>query len=172
MDKDAFDRSLQVLYLDFDGVLHPDSVFRTRNGIELLHYPGRSLFEHVPLLDDALKPYPEVRIVLSTSWQLIEGGYEGAKSRLSAGLQARCIGGTYNRRVNRKTWFEGMSRPEQVVLDVKRRQPEKWIAVDDWPGEWPTWASQNVVRADPVLGIADVTVFEDLKTKLECEFGF
>lgn len=113
-----------------------------------------------------------LRIGLSTSWQLIEGGYEGAKSRLSAGLQAPCIGGTYNRRVNRKAWFEGMSRPEQVVLDVKRRQPAKWIAVDDWPGAWPTWASQNVVRADPVLGIVDVTVFEDPETKLECEFSF
>lgn len=165
-------QSLRVVYLDFDGVLHPDAAFRTRNGIELLHHPGHSLFEHAPLLDDVLKPYPDVKIVLSTSWQLLEGGYEHAKSRLSAGLQTRCIGGTYNRRNTRKAWFESMSRPDQVVLDVRKRKPAKWIAVDDWPGEWPTWAWQNVVRADPVLGIADITVLEDLKSKLQREFGF
>ncbi|AQV96629.1 hypothetical protein BJN34_22450 [Cupriavidus necator] len=126
---------LHVVYLDFDGPMHPDSVYRTRNGIELLHYLGHSQFEHVPLLEDALAPYPDVRIVLSRSWQLLEGGYEYAASRLSANLQARCIGGTFDRRQTRKAWFESVSRPDQVLLDVKRRQPAGWIAVDDCPDE-------------------------------------
>lgn len=122
---------LHVLYLDFDGPLHPDSVYRTRSGIELLHYPGHSLFEHVSLLEEALAPYLSVRIVLATSWQLLEGGYEFAASHLSQSIQARCIGGTFDRRQMRKAWFESMSRPDQVLLDVKRRQPARWVAVDD-----------------------------------------
>lgn len=45
--------SLRVFCLNFDGVPYPDAVYRTRHGIELLHQPGRRLFEHVPVLDEA-----------------------------------------------------------------------------------------------------------------------
>ncbi|WP_284454512.1 HAD domain-containing protein [Cupriavidus campinensis] len=162
---------LRVLYLDFDGPMHPDSVYRTRNGIELLHYPGHSLFEHVPLLEDVLDPYPDVRIVLSTSWQLLEGGCEYAASCLSECLQARCIGGTFDRRRRRKAWFERMSRPDQVLLDVKWRKPAGWVAVDDSPEEWPFWTRPHVVRTDAVLGIAEPTVLEKLKATVRHQFG-
>jgi len=162
-------KPLHVLYLDYDGVLHPDSVYRTRNGIELLHRPGHSLFEHVPLLEAELQPYPEVKIVLSTSWLLIQGGYEHAKSKLSESLQKRCIGGTFHRREMRKTWFNSIPRPDQVIRDVERRQPARWIAIDDCPDDWPAW--DHVVRADPELGIAASEVQEDLKAKLLREFG-
>jgi len=161
---------LHVLYLDFDGVLHPDAVYRTRNGIELLHHPGHTLFEYVPLLEEVLAPYFDVRIVLSTSWQLLEGGYEFAASHLSKSLQARCIGGTFDRRQTRKEWFESMSRPDQVLLDVKRRQPAAWIAVDDCPEEWPAWVHDHVVRTDPDLGLAVKTSLNILRTRLAKEF--
>jgi len=162
---------LHVLYLDYDGVAHPDSVYRTRNGIELLHHPGHSLFEHVPLLDELLAPYPEVKIVLSTSWLLIKGGYDHAKARLSPTLQERCIGGTFHRREMRKAWFQSKSRPEQVLLDVSRRNPARWIAVDDSPEEWPDWTSAHVVRTDPTHGIAENRVLSELRAKLDCQFG-
>lgn len=162
---------LHILYLDFDGVLHPDAAYRTRNGIELLHHPGHSLFEHVPLLDEVLAPYPDVKVVFSTSWLLIKGGYEHAKARLSPTLQERCIGGTFHRREMRKAWFESISRPEQVLLDVNRRKPVRWVAVDDCPEGWPAWTHPHVVRADPVLGIADMGVLTELKAKLLHQFG-
>lgn len=165
-------RPLQVLYLDFDGVLHPDAAYRTRNGIELLHHPGHSLFEHVSLLDQVLAPYPDVKIVLSTSWLLIKGGYDHAKTRLSPRLQERCIGGTFHRREMRRGWFESISRPDQVVLDIQRRKPARWVAVDDSPDEWPDWTSAHVVRADPTHGIAEGRVLAEMRAKLNCQFGF
>lgn len=170
-EETSSDQPLHVLYLDYDGVLHPDSVYRTRKGIELLHRPGHSLFEHVLLLEAELRPYPEVKIVLSTSWLLIQGGYEHAKSKLSESLQERCIGGTFHRREMRKTWFNSMPRPDQVVRDVTRRQPARWVAVDDCPDEWPAGVRHNIVRADPDLGISASSVLGDLKTKLQQEFG-
>lgn len=162
---------LHVLYLDFDGPLHPDSVYRTRNGIELLHHPGHSLFEHVPLLEAALAPYPNVWIVLSTSWQLLEGGCEFAASHLSKSLQARCIGGTFDRRQTRKAWFESMSRPGQVLLDVCRRRPVRWVAVDDSPDEWPPWAHPHAVRTGALLGIAEPAVLVRLEARIRHQFG-
>jgi len=161
----------QILYLDYDGVLHPDAVFRTRNGIELLHHPDHELFENVALLEEVLEPYPDIRIVLSTSWLLLEGGYEMTKGRLSAELQGRCVGGTFHRRETRKSWFQTIPRPEQVLADVKRRQPTAWLAVDDWQDGWPNWAEKHLVPTDSVLGIAAPVVLAELKAKLAATFG-
>jgi len=163
--------SQQILYLDYDGVLHPDAVFRTRNGIELLHQPGHALFENVALLEEVLEPYPDIRIVLSTSWLLLEGGYKMTKGQLSESMQQRCIGGTFHRRETRKGWFQTTPRPVQVLADVKRRQPSSWLAVDDWHEGWPDWAQERFVRTDPVLGIAAPEVLAELRAKLRREFG-
>lgn len=56
-------RDEPVLYLDFDGVLHP---YPTEDG----HFeiPEESLFRFAPLLEAQLGPYPQVKIVLSTTW--------------------------------------------------------------------------------------------------------
>ncbi|WP_197497545.1 HAD domain-containing protein [Cupriavidus sp. D384] len=94
-----------------------------------------------------------------------------AKSQLSVDLQERCIGGTFDRRQTRKAWFESMSRPEQVILDVIKRNPPAWIAVDDWPEGWPDWTSPHAVRADPTHGLAECQVLSDLRVKLDCQFG-
>lgn len=53
-------KALQVLCLDFDGVLQPDDVWRRRGtGVYLgLTYQGHSLFENTPTLIDALAGYP------------------------------------------------------------------------------------------------------------------
>jgi hypothetical protein len=59
----------RVLYLDFDGVLHPEDVWRRPGwGPYVASPPGHQLFEHADLLVELLAPYPDLRIVLSTSW--------------------------------------------------------------------------------------------------------
>jgi hypothetical protein len=47
-----------VLYLDFDGVLHPEHVYwRRRRGAHIgAEADGNKLFEHGPLLDSLLDP--------------------------------------------------------------------------------------------------------------------
>ena len=55
-----------ILFLDYDGVLHPDDVY-LECGRPVLHATGQ-LFMWAPLLEDALADHPDVRIVLSTSW--------------------------------------------------------------------------------------------------------
>jgi hypothetical protein len=55
-----------ILFLGFDGVLHPDAVYLTLKGIKL-HAEGELLMWST-LLSDALANHPDIRIVLSTSW--------------------------------------------------------------------------------------------------------
>lgn len=55
-----------ILFLDFDGVLHPDAVYRER-GRPVLRDQGE-LFMWSRRLVDVLVNRPDVRLVLSTSW--------------------------------------------------------------------------------------------------------
>lgn len=52
-----------ILFLDFDGVLHPDAVYLRLNGEIELRAPG-ALFMWAPALVDALEAHPQIRIVL------------------------------------------------------------------------------------------------------------
>jgi hypothetical protein len=81
-----------VLYLDFDGVLHPDEIYRIRGRI-VLRCDGMNLFEWAPLLVDHLEPYPDPRIILSTSW-IRTLSLNEARAWLPVSLGSRVIGAT------------------------------------------------------------------------------
>ena len=163
---------LKVLYLDFDGVLHPESVVCTRrHGIRLDGHPSRALFENAPYLIEALAPYPDVNIVLSTSWVRARG-YQFALQQLPAPLQRRCIGATYHSRWHRPRRDEGFRdvypvplRGEEVRADVHRRMPVRWLAFDDTDEGWAPF-DEHVLLTDPVEGIGSGVVLELLRVKL------
>ena len=101
--------NLCILYLDFDGVLHPeDTYFNPARGANLgpqSTAAGHELFEHAQLLVNVLEPYPHVKIVLSTSW-VQHRSYSRAMKRLPAELQARVIGATFHEEhMARDAWF-------------------------------------------------------------------
>lgn len=142
----------RVLYLDYDGVLHHENVLRhPRRGI-YAGPPGFVLFEHAPLLETLLERFPEVRIVLSTSWVRVLS-YSRALERLPRGLQMRVIGATFHSEMDAEI-FASKTRGRQVLEDVARRQPKSWIALDDTNEGWPTEIQNQVVITDERLGIS------------------
>ena len=167
-----------VLYLDFDGVLHSSAVYVSRKqgihfGDEALEHGKRTghvhrLFEHAALLESLLEPYPQVKIVLSTTWA--QSGYSQARKRLPQALQARCIGATFHRAMS-KQLFRQASRGMQIYADVCRRKPDHWLAIDDDYFGWPAWAQDQLVRTDRDWGIAEQGVLERLRGKLREVFG-
>lgn len=166
-------RGGMVLYLDIDGVLHPDSVYRKpgRGGPYLLDAPGHSLFEHAELLERMLLPYPDLRIVLSTAWvQMYRGSIAKVARRLTPDLRARVVGATFNKRMNADT-FQRESRGMQIWSDVLRRQPEAWVALDDDYLDWPAHCVEHLVRTHPVLGISTPVVLAELRAKLAYMHG-
>lgn len=158
---------LDVLYLDFDGVVHPSEVsWSISRGAYLddkLVAQGHHLFEHCGLLDQLLQPYPHLAIVLSTSW-VRTYSFSGAARRLPKSLRDRCIGATYHSRMHRDS-FARMPRGLQVLDDVRRRRPQRWLALDDvydgWGGE-----RDSLVLTHDVDGVAHPPVLEQLRTKL------
>ncbi len=157
----------RVLMLDFDGVLHPESVYLLhKRGPTLIDAPGHSLFEHCGLLEEILLPYVELRIVLSTSWvRRYRGSIQRVARRLTPGLRARVVGATYHSAMDASE-FAAAPRGMQVWADVLRRKPAAWLALDDDWLHWPTWCRDCLVRTDPILGISEPSVLAELQTKL------
>lgn len=152
-----------VLFLDYDGPLHPDAVYRIRGKI-VLKADGISLFEYAPILCDILRPHPEVRIVLSTSWVRVLG-FDRARSYLSAELQQRVIGATYHSVMNEDA-FSRLTRYEQIARYTRRHSTEHWIALDNDAEGWPESERYRLVHVDDWLGIFEKKAQQQLAQKL------
>ncbi|WP_296655261.1 HAD domain-containing protein [Paraburkholderia sp.] len=155
-----------VLYLDFDGVLHPEDVWRRRGaGPYVASPPGHAVFEHAALLASCLVPYPDLRIVLSTSWVRVFRSVSKAARCLPASLRDRVVGATFHTRMASAA-FEALPRGAQVWGDVCRRRPTAWLALDDDDAGWPTVCLDHLVHADPVQGISAPPVLAALQARL------
>lgn len=162
-----------TLYLDYDGVLHPDAVYREKDRI-VLRRDGLSLFEWAPLLDETLAGFPGVQIVLSTSWVRVLS-FATAKTWLPAGLQARVVGATYHSEMRPPSMnrydpepFVLLTRYEQILQHVQRHSIERWIALDDDHEHWPADQRHRLVALDGELGIAEPGKLSELAQKLGC----
>lgn len=163
-----------VLYLDLDGVVQHEAVmWHARRGIYMSPEAGpeRTLFEWIPCLEEALAPFPQVALVLSSSW-CVWPGYGKTLKRFPPELRDRFIGGTYHKRVQgadpwSKASFKAMSRGMQVCADVLRRKPMQWLALDDDTEDWPEWARNNLVDCDGATGLSNPRVQTELRLKLE-----
>lgn len=133
-----------ILFLDFDGVLHHENVtvkrcppsarrylkahesrFLTRDG-KLVK--GKNLFEHADRLAAALAPFPNVQIVISSTWRE-HFRPEKLLQFLPAALADRVIGHT-----PLCDKFGGVgSRLSEVLayLEGNGLSGEPWIALDD-----------------------------------------
>lgn len=160
-----------VLYLDFDGVLHPEDVWRhPTRGIYLGPAgAGHELFENVQLLQDLLAPYPRVQIVLSTSWVRVLR-FSKAKDYLPDDLASRVVGGTFHTGMDAAAWVD-LPRGKQVERDVARRQPSAWVAIDDTNEGWSASATSHLVLTDPVEGIRKPEVLARLQAVLAANFS-
>lgn len=163
-----------ILYLDLDGVVHHEAVYwHPRRGVFMSpkHAQGRSLFEWVSILEEALAPYPDVALVLSSTW-CIQPGYGKTLKRLPPTLRSRFIGGTYHRRAHGAdpltlAAFRSTPRGMQVLADAKRRKPRHWLALDDDVEGWPEEAQENLIACDGALGLSSPQVRDELRQKLD-----
>jgi hypothetical protein len=163
-----------IVYLDLDGVLHHEEVlWSSKKGIYMCPKlaPGRVLFEWLPYLENVLKEFPEVELVLSSSW-CIRPGYGDTMKRFPPEIQRRFVGGTYHSRIHgADAWalvkFLELPRGIQVWNDVQRRNPKRWLAIDDTDEGWPELAVDNLIRCDGATGLSSPRVQTELQQKLE-----
>lgn len=154
-----------VLYLDFDGVLHHENVlWHPKVGPYLSAPEQYKIFMHVKLLEQLLEPYPQILIVLSTSW-VKRYGITTAARNLSPSLRNRVVGGTWHSRMNSQEFLE-KSRGVQIHEDAMRRKPRAWFALDDDCVGWPEHLFDQLILTHPRDGISDAGVLVELNLKL------
>jgi hypothetical protein len=136
-----------ILFLDFDGVLHEDPCFDEAR-----------LFARAPELAQALEPFPELRIVLSTSWRSQRTLDEMAQP-LPDGLRQRVIDATplvissdspaalrpYRRHAECACWLRSQGH-----------EGTPWVALDDRASLFAPHCEQ-LILCDSNVGFVDAT---------------
>ncbi|WP_244164298.1 HAD domain-containing protein [Variovorax atrisoli] len=111
-----------MLFLDVDGVLHP---------VETDYSFSSRFFSHLPLLEELLREFRSVDVVISSDWRLAES-VEQLQRYFSEDIRHRIIGATpqldpdaavqHRRQLEIQAWLEGNGRRDA-----------EWVALDDWP---------------------------------------
>lgn len=150
-----------ILFLDFDGVLHPDAAYLVRGRPELR--AEGELFMWADALIELLAERPHVQIVLSTSWAR-ELRFARARDYLPAELRTRVIGSTWHssmatdneqRPLGRETWWDTATRYQQIRRYVDRAGLTQWVAVDDNPEGWADVDRTHLVQTQADSGLSD-----------------
>lgn len=115
------DASSDLLFLDIDGVLHP---------VETDYSFGGRFFSHLPLLEELLREFRSVEVVISSDWRLAES-IDQLQQYFGEDIRHRIIGATpqldpdtavqHRRQLEILAWLEGNGRGDA-----------EWVALDDW----------------------------------------
>lgn len=131
-----------ILFLDYDGVLHPDPCT-----------DASLLFVNAPRLAEVLEEFPQVAIVLSTAWRQVRSGAE-LLDPLPAPLRERVLGVTPTYRdfagSARRTAYPRQAECEQW-LRTHSMSSSPWLALDD-RAEWFVPYCENLIECDPRSG--------------------
>ncbi len=154
-------RCRRVIFLDFDGVLHPPKAIE---GAKPPLEPQQILngwagtFEHLGVLKNLLQGHPDVAVVVSSSWRMfLKDAQLGELLAPIAPWYGGSVGSPYLARdVAIGTWLELNDIREFAVLDDK----EEYFPGPS--GKWPT-----LIGCDSERGISDVGVQQKLQDWLD-----
>jgi HAD domain in Swiss Army Knife RNA repair proteins len=134
-----------LLFLDFDGVLHPAPPHNRDVGV----------FSRLERFEATLRDYPSLRIVLTSSWRE-QFNIDTMRGFFSHDISERIIGVTPILQLIRQREIK------QYMID--NNFSASWIALDDAADEFEPGLS-NLVLCDPQKGFDDRAEAE-LRTKL------
>ena len=146
-----------VLFLDFDGVLHPGGLQAFDCDGAFLDHPD--FFCHLDYLTRLLAPHPEIKIIVSSDWRLHFSNLT-LRGFLAPLGKDRYLGAVEAVR---------MSRANEIYAEVALRGIDRWLALDDHPsvqeafeedGEW------RFVVCHPRHGISSQDTQQELREKL------
>ena len=160
----------QVLFLDIDGVLHRGNSYVAGNRV-VSSAPGRiQLFEYLPVLDDLLRSYHDVEVVLSSDWAY-RFGVEPTRNMLpDLSLRKRVTAATYQGCEFDEVLWPTMSRGAQVLDYVRRHSLDHWLAVDDRRDGFEGHRDR-LIHCQTEAGLGDPAVVALLRSRLHAQFS-
>jgi hypothetical protein len=138
-----------ILFLDFDGVLHPDPCEKNE------------LFCNLVNFEALLRAYPDIEVVISSTWRLTFD-ITSLRSYFSEDLQHRIIDKTP--RCSAVNYPRG--RECEEWLQREQRQDEVWLAIDDWPYHFDDMIGRQLFLTDSDIGL-DVEAIERLRIVID-----
>lgn len=114
-----------VLFLDVDGVLHP-----------LTREPGQ-LYRSVPLLEEVLRGYPDIEVVISSDRRIHES-LDELRKRFSPDIRPRII--DVNPFADNFTELEDSMFPADLFRHPRQKECLAWLA-DHRPGGRTWWVA-------------------------------
>lgn len=125
-----------ILFLDFDGVLHPEG-----EG----HLPSDGTeFCFLPRLETLLRQFPHVDVVISSSWRE-RLPYEALIEPFSEDIRRRIIGTTPSRRPGRAHSYAHRETEILAWIELHGVEGQKWVALDDAEWQFDTHKDRLVV---------------------------
>lgn len=125
----------KILFLDFDGVLHPSST----------SHPSE-LFSQNDLLEKTLENV-DCEIVISSSWRF-HTPFESLKSNLPINVRKLVSGVTGDPHIGSHSRFNEITQ----YLMMKNIRDFDWISLDDSAYEFPV-NCQNLIKCNPNTGL-------------------
>jgi hypothetical protein len=131
-----------ILFLDFDGVLHPETL------------SDKNYFSNVDLFEKTIANQPELKIVISSTWRLKHDLAE-MQNYFSKETASRIIDITpeFSKIIKCPDDLVAYSRHAEINewLRINSKPWEKWIAIDDRPYLFKPFI-KNLVICDRLIG--------------------
>ncbi len=140
----------KILYLDFDGVLHPVDAAKSVMTDDGIKVEGEELFRWNDKLKNILDQHKDISIVISSSWRYLHSMDE-MKSRL----------GDLSSYVEDIVAKERGNRFDLISKDFESRGADSFIVLDDDVYAFPENCEQ-LIACDADIGISD----EEVQKKL------
>ncbi len=135
--------TVQVLFLDFDGVMHPEFCHESK------HFVHRDTFETV------MRTAPHVELVISSTWRL-KRSLDVLKTLFSHDVASRIIGTTplYAHLEDVPDTLQGYEREAECRYWLRQngRAAQKWLALDDRSWNFRPF-NRNVFLVDGSVGL-------------------
>lgn len=142
-----------TLFLDIDGVLHPTNApYLTKDG----KVKGEHLFRWLPKLQEALAQFPDVQVVLHSTWRYCWDTDEEVRKNLPPELDAIIVA---------TTGREVMGRYESILTYIQAHNIEKYVIVDDDGSAFP-YGLKELVHCMPSQGLSRQNTYNKLIKKL------
>ena len=129
----------KLLFLDFDGVLHPT------------HFAGEAPFSKAHLLEETLAQFAP-KIVVSSSWRFTHS-LEKLQKTLPTAIGQLIIGATSAAIIGKHPRFQ------EILNYLGGYGPVDWRALDDSYWEFPS-PCPKLIRCNPNTGITERQILE------------
>ncbi|NDB61111.1 hypothetical protein EB001_22125 [bacterium] len=148
----------KYLFLDFDGVLHPDRYSLSNYDPDRV-FRNNEIFSQAPILAALLTEYP-CQVIISSSWRFTHS-LDEMKDKLPKGIAKNVVGVTGDAYIGPHPRYNEIKE----YLINHNKSFFSWRALDDAKLEFPNGCT-DLILCDPNTGIATKQI-QELKKWLQ-----